>query len=154
MLPVLARLLEVHAMHDTARTLLATYLGKHTGERVLDGLIKRGDGDDIRAVIWFCDLRGSTGLAECMARQDFLGLLNEFFDYMAGAVLDQGGEVLRFIGDAALAIFPIVEEDDEGGAGACTRYDACRLALMAARDAMGRIGCESRMAVMSGGLVR
>ena len=140
MLPVLARLLEVHAMHYTARTLLDTYLGKVTGERVLNGLIKRGDGEDINAVIWFCDLRGSTGLAEEMAREDFLGLLNEFFDCMAGAVLDHGGEVLRFIGDAALAIFPIVEEDNEAGREVCTRYDACRLALMAARDAMGRIG--------------
>lgn len=144
MLPVLARLLEVHAMHYTARTLLTTYLGKHTGERVLDGLIKRGDGDDIRAVIWFCDLRGSTELAESMAREDFLSLLNEFFDCMAGAVLAQGGEVLRFIGDAALAIFPIVAEDDSAGRDACTRYDACRLALMAARDAMGRIDALNR----------
>jgi adenylate cyclase len=58
---------------------------------------------------------------------------------MAGAVLDHGGEVLRFIGDAALAIFPIIEEDSEMGRDACTRYDACRLALAAARDAMGRI---------------
>ena len=139
MLPVLSRLLEVHAMHYTARTLLDTYLGKYTGERVLDGLIKRGDGEDIHAVIWFCDLRGSTVLADDMAREDFLGLLNEFFDCMAGAVLDHGGEVLRFIGDAALAIFPIVEEDNASGRDACTRYDACRLALVAARDAMGRI---------------
>jgi adenylate cyclase len=139
MLAVLARLLEVHAMHYTARTLLDTYLGKVTGQRVLDGLIKRGDGEDINAVIWFCDLRGSTELAEDMAREDFLSLLNEFFDCMAGAVLDHGGEVLRFVGDAALAIFPIVAEDDEAGREACTRHDACRLALMAAGDAMERI---------------
>ncbi|HJO68050.1 MAG TPA: adenylate/guanylate cyclase domain-containing protein [Rhodospirillales bacterium] len=139
MLPVLARLVEVHAAHHTARTLLDTYLGAHTGEKVLDGLVKRGDGEDIHAVIWFCDLRESTRLAESMPRAAFLGLLNDFYDCMAGSILDHGGEVLRFIGDAALAIFPIVEDDDAGTREICTRYDACRMALAAAREAMARI---------------
>jgi class 3 adenylate cyclase len=85
--------------------LLDTFLGKHTGERVLDGKIRRGDGDNIRALIWFFDLRKSSTLAQSMQRHDFLGLLNSFYDCLAGAVLDNGGEVLRFIGDAALAIF-------------------------------------------------
>ena len=139
MLPVLARLVEVHAVHHTARTLLGTYLGAHTGEKVLDGLVKRGDGEDIHAVIWFCDLRDSTRLAETMPREAFLGLLNDFYDCMAGAILDRGGEVLRFVGDPALAIFPIIEEDDAGTREVCTRYDACRMALAAARDAKARI---------------
>ena len=139
MLPVLSRAFELFPMRRTARTLLDTYLGKYTGARVLDGLIKRGDGEDIHAVIWFCDLRESTKLAESMSREAFLGFLNDFFDCMAGAVLDQGGEVLRFIGDAALAIFPIIEESADTGRDACTRYEACRMALAAARDAMRRI---------------
>lgn len=139
MLPVLARLVEVHAAHHTARTLLSTYLGAHTGEKVLDGLVKRGDGEDIHAVIWFCDLRESTRLAESMPREAFLGLLNDFYDCVGGPILDRGGEVLRFIGDAALAIFPIVEEEDAGTREVCTRYDACRMALAAAYDAMARI---------------
>ena len=105
---LLGRLYEVHAMRFRAASLLDTYLGRHAGERVLDGLIKRGDGENIEAVIWFCDLRDSTPLAESMPREDFLALLDSFFDAMAGAVIDHGGQVLRFIGDAALAIFPIV----------------------------------------------
>ena len=64
MLPVLARLMEVHALRRTAKTVLETYLGHLTGERVLDGLIHRGEGEDIHAVIWLCDLRGSTPLAD------------------------------------------------------------------------------------------
>ncbi|MFQ5550192.1 MAG: guanylate cyclase, partial [Gemmatimonadales bacterium] len=84
---VLARLLEIHAVRRAAKTLLDTYLGKHTGERVLKGLIKRGDGEDIHAVIWFCDLRDSTAMADSMPRTVFLGILNDFFDCMAGAVL-------------------------------------------------------------------
>jgi len=110
-LPVLSRLFEVHALRRTAITLLDTYLGKHSGQRVLEGSIKRGDSEDIHAVIWFCDLRDSTSLTESLSREDYLTMLNQFFDCMAGAVLDHGGEVLKFIGDAVLAIFPIADPD-------------------------------------------
>jgi class 3 adenylate cyclase/uncharacterized protein (DUF427 family) len=110
-LPVLSRLFEVHALRRTAITLLDTYLGKHSGQRVLEGSIKRGDGENIHAVIWFCDLRNSTALTEVLALEEYLALLNRFFDCMAGAVLDHGGEVLKFIGDAVLAIFPIEDPD-------------------------------------------
>jgi len=139
MVPVLSLLLENHSNRRTARTLLETYLGKHTGDMVLDGMVKRGDGESIHAVIWFCDLRDSTHLAETLSLDSFLGILNDFFDCTAGAVLDHGGEVLRFIGDAALAIFPI------GGTSklleeACTPSEgACKRALDAARDARQRI---------------
>ena len=107
----LGRLYELHNMRRTAVTLLDTYLGRHAGERVLNGRIKRGDGERIEAVIWFCDLRESTPLAQSMSHEEFLGALNQFFDCMAGAVLEHGGQVLRFIGDAALAIFPVAISD-------------------------------------------
>jgi len=92
----LGRLYELHNMRRTAVTLLDTYLGRHAGERVLTGSIKRGDGENIEAVIWFCDLRESTPLAQSMSQEEFLGALNQFFDCMAGAVLAHGGQVLRF----------------------------------------------------------
>ncbi|MBT3556935.1 MAG: adenylate/guanylate cyclase domain-containing protein [Rhodospirillales bacterium] len=85
------------------------YLGENAGKQVLDGKIKLGDGQNIRAVIWFSDLRSSTALAEQLPSQEFLNLLNDYFDSVAGAAIEHGGEVLRFIGDAALAIFPIDE---------------------------------------------
>ena len=113
-LPILSRLYEVHAKERSAATLMQTFMGKHTGSRVLNGKIRRGDGEDVHAVIWFSDLRNSTPLAESMSRADFLAYLNLFFDGMAGAVVDNGGEILRFIGDAVLAIFPI-EHDHDGG---------------------------------------
>ena len=131
----LGRLYEVHAMRYTAVTLLDTYLGRHAGQRVLNGLIKRGDGETIRAIIWFCDLRESTPLAQSMSREEFLNTLNEFFDGMAGAVLAGGGQVLRFIGDAALAIFPVSEAPDAGDDEAQARARA----LAAARDARARL---------------
>ena len=127
-LPLVSRLVEVHATRHLARSLLDTYLGPHTGERVLEGLIKRGDGEEISAVIWWGDLRGSTSLAERMPRADYLQLLNEFFEATAGSVLDAGGEVLKFIGDAVMAIFP----SDEPATGA-------ERALSATRETLNRV---------------
>jgi len=136
---VLGRLYEGYAMRHTAVTLLETYLGKHAGGRVLEGQITRGGGDDVEAVIWFCDLRDSTPLAQSMSRPDFLSLLNDFFDCMAGAVLDNGGQVLRFIGDAALAIFPVTS-GKHTWMECCTNPEAARdRALVAAADAQQRI---------------
>ena len=138
-LPVLSRFYEVHAKRRNAMILMQTFLGKHTGERVLDGLVKRGDGENIHAVIWFCDLRGSTALADSMSRDEFLIHLNRFFDCMAGAVIDHGGEVLRFVGDAVLAIFPIADPERTERAGAASGLEACEEALEAARQAKQRL---------------
>ena len=144
MLPILAWQLEVLTLHRLAKIMLDTYLGKLSGERVLHGLIKRGDGERIHAVIWFCDLRDSTALSESLSLDVFLSLLNDFFDCMAGAVLDHGGEILRFIGDAALAIFPI-GGSDEPLERACTPMEGtCARALAAARDAQGRMAQLNR----------
>jgi class 3 adenylate cyclase/uncharacterized protein (DUF427 family) len=138
----LGRLYELHNMRRTAVTLLDTYLGRHAGERVLTGSIKRGDGENIEAVIWFCDLRESTPLAQSMSQEEFLGALNQFFDCMAGAVLEHGGQVLRFIGDAALAIFPMADGDAAARARTC--------ALAAAVEANRRIGEVNEKRVKKG----
>jgi len=125
----LGRVAEVMAWRRKAQNILDVYLGRQAGEKVLAGRIRRGDGEDINAVIWFCDLRDSTPLADSMTRGEFLRLLNEFFDSVLGPVLERQGEILRFIGDAALAIFPVAA--DEG--------DACRRALEAAKEAIRRM---------------
>lgn len=138
-LPLLSRLFEVQAKERTAVTLMRTFLGKYTGDRVLNGLVKRGDGEDIHAVIWFCDLRGSTPLADSLSRVDYLEYLNRYFDCMAGAVVENSGEVLRFIGDAVLAIFPFEDGSSRGRESCGAPEQACELALNAARDAMVRV---------------
>jgi class 3 adenylate cyclase/uncharacterized protein (DUF427 family) len=138
-LPLLSRIFEVHAMRLNAVNLLDVYLGKQSGAKVLDGLLRRGDGEDVHAVIWFSDLRNSTRLADSMPRRKFLALLDEFFDCTAGAVLEQGGEVLRFIGDASLAIFPISEADAEASQIAQQAARACESALSAALEAQRRM---------------
>ncbi|MGI9334141.1 MAG: adenylate/guanylate cyclase domain-containing protein [Gammaproteobacteria bacterium] len=130
-----ARIAEIMALRRTAHNLLDTYLGRGTGGRVLSGAIHRGDGDDIRAVIWFCDLRNSTPLAEALGRRRFLTLLNDYLECLGGAVIVNGGEILRFIGDAALAIFPIADEKT----GGYSVQEACTRAVKAAHDAMQRM---------------
>lgn len=140
MIPVLARSLEAFAMRYTARTLLDTYLGRASGERVLMGRVKRGDGEDIHAIIWFCDLRDSTTLADSMPREAFLSVLNDYFECTAGAVLDHGGEVLRFMGDAVLAIFPIDAPPGVVEPAKCVRHtSACARAMEAVTDARARL---------------
>jgi adenylate cyclase len=134
MIPAVAFNLEVQALRRTARTLLDTYVGQQAGGRVLDGQIRRGSGETIRAVIWLCDLRGFTNLSETLARDVLIDLLNCYFAPMCDAVAEQGGEVLKFIGDAMLAIFPI-GADPAGTCGA---------ALVAAERAQAALIAENR----------
>ncbi|HEY8250144.1 MAG TPA: adenylate/guanylate cyclase domain-containing protein [Burkholderiales bacterium] len=123
------RMVEIYGNMQKARNILDAYLGRGAGEKVLAGQIKRGDGQDIDAVIWFCDLRDSAALADSMSRREFLALLNEYFECVLGPVLERQGEVLRFIGDAALAIFPVNGRPAE----------ACAKALAAAQEAFARM---------------
>ncbi|HEX5077715.1 MAG TPA: DUF427 domain-containing protein, partial [Geminicoccaceae bacterium] len=136
-LPVLSRLFEVFALQDTAATLLGTYLGRRTGSEVLNGLIRRGDGRDIDAAIWLCDLRDSTALSESLPRAVYLEVLNQFFDAMVEPIVEHGGEVLKYIGDAVLAIFPI-EEPDSPASEACARALAAAVAARAGLEQLNR----------------
>jgi len=132
-----ALVMENFTHRELARTLLETYLGRSTGSRVLEGQIQRGDGEEIEAVIWFSDLRDSTPLASALGGQGFLELLNDYFEATAGAVLEQGGEVLRFIGDASLAVFPVSR--DTAARDSCQRaIAAARLARLRVREANAR----------------
>jgi adenylate cyclase len=130
LLPPFSRVAEIAALNRKARNILDAYLGQQAGEKVLAGQIRRGDSEEIRAVIWFCDLRDSTPLADSMNREAFLRLLNDYFECVLGPVQERGGEILRFIGDAALAIFPI---------GTQPAVVACAKAVDAARDAVARM---------------
>ncbi len=136
-LPNLSRLLEAYALRVSALSLMQTYIGTDAGQRVMDGLVKRGDGENLHAVIWFSDLRGSTQLAASLPREAYLAALNQYFDCAAGVVIEHGGEVLKFIGDAVLAIFPI-ERADEPQPG------ACNTALAAVSDALERLASVNR----------
>jgi adenylate cyclase len=91
--------------HDTASRLLDLYVGRSCGSRVLEGQITRGDSELISCGIWFCDLRRSSRLVSQLPLEDYIALLNRYFDATASAVMAAGGEVLKFIGDAVMGIF-------------------------------------------------
>jgi len=132
---LLARMLlpvvESLAQHQLSLTILDTYLGKRTGARVLAGEIRRGEGQRIEAALWYCDLRDFTAMTETVAEQAMLGLMNAYFEHVHESVSVYGGEVLRFIGDAMLIVFPT--DDGRGAAKACAD------ALAAACDAVDRL---------------
>jgi adenylate cyclase len=127
LMPVLALLVEVHSRRELSSTVLDTYIGGDAGRRVLNGNIKRGDSSVIKAVLWYCDLRGFTPLSERLEGAELISILNEYFQRMAEPVAAHGGEVLKFIGDAMLAIFPLASRDAE---------IACNAALSAAKEAL------------------
>lgn len=119
-------------VRELSQTVLDTYLGTYSGGQVLDGLVERGDVNLIDCVLWYCDLRDSTALADKMPVEEFLGMMNDYFECTAGAVLDPGGEVLKFIGDAVIAIFPY-EADSRPLA------NMVRAAVATAREATSRV---------------
>lgn len=116
LLRLLALHVERHIALRIAANVLDTYLGAEAGRQVLDGTIRRGEGRRIEAVIWMSDLRGFTDLADRLGAQDMLSVLDAYFAAMAGTVLDHGGEVLKFMGDGLLAVFPLDGAYPEGSA--------------------------------------
>jgi len=132
----LAVAIKVAKREQTAANVAAAYLGADAGARVLEGRIHRGDGEFVYAVLWYCDLRGSTELADRLPATRFLALLDSYFECTAGAVVVYGGDVVGFIGDAVLAMFPIGEATGAVG--------AARKALAAMRDAADRMAAVNR----------
>jgi adenylate cyclase len=138
----LAPVLEVGATRQLAVTLLDTYLGHRTGGRVLGGQIRRGAAETIEAALWYGDLRRFTALTETLPGAQLLSMLNEYFEAVALAVGARGGEILRFIGDAMLIVFP---------AGPQQTLDlACTAAVDAALDAFERVSSINRVRRDSG----
>ncbi len=128
---LLAPVLEtIHARRMTLG-LLDAFVGPRIGARILQGQVKRGDGDRIEAAFWYSDLRGFTALSESLPAADLLQLLNEYFENCAAAAAARGGEILQFIGDAILIVFEIKRPEDEAG--------VCEDALDAAVDAFDSI---------------
>lgn len=131
----IARLLSILALHVArhvdrriSANLLDAYLGPAAGGKVLQGSIRRGVGEEIDAVIWMSDLRGFTDLSARLPGPAMTALLNAYFERLAGAVIAEGGEILKFMGDGVLAVFP----QGEGAANAALRAARAALAGIAA----------------------
>jgi adenylate cyclase len=115
---------EREVLSRIAVDLLDTYVGPRTGRRIIEGGIDRGDYEIIEAAIWHADLRGFTHLSETRPTAEVIERLNAWLDPMVAAIQDHDGEVLKFIGDAVLAIFPTSPRRSPA--------QACRDALAAA----------------------
>ncbi len=128
----LLRLLSMHVARLTAalisQNIAAAYLGEAAGRQVLEGSIQRGAGAPITAVVLVSDLRRSTEISELLPPEAMLALLNAYFECLTEAIEARGGEVLKFVGDGLLAVFPF---DDPGDAStaAASAYAAATEAL-------------------------
>jgi adenylate cyclase len=133
--------LAVLTSRSTLAALLEAYLGRRSAAQVLAGRLRRETGETIRAVLLYGDLRGFTALSEAMAPEAVVTTLDAWFDRIAGAVHAFGGEVLKFIGDGVLAIFPIGERPPSVACDAALRAVGAARAGMAhldqARDRQG-----------------
>jgi len=128
-LPAFSAVAELINLERMSQVVLQTYLGQSTGQRVVDGRIRRGEVSRIQAVLMFSDLRNFTQLSEAMSGETVIELLNDFFETVAAPLTAAGGEILKFIGDAMLVIMPV----EGGDAAGLTR--TCDAALTAAQNA-------------------
>ncbi len=128
---LLAPLIEILATRRITLGLLDAFVGPRISERILQGQVKRGDGERIEAAFWYSDLRGFTGLSESLPTADLLRLINDYFEYCAAAAAARGGEILQFIGDAILIVFEIGSPGEQAA--------VCESALDAAIDAFDSI---------------
>ncbi|MGB7269759.1 MAG: adenylate/guanylate cyclase domain-containing protein [Albidovulum sp.] len=128
---------QMAVLRKLAGNMLTTYLGGNAGERVLSGQIRRGDGETVRAALVMVDMRSSTALAENGGRQVFIDTLNEFFDAVATPFNRDGGEILSFVGDGFLAVYPCERQK-------LASQTAARAAMNAARTAVIRMQALNR----------
>ena len=122
----LSSALEPITMRKSTRSLLRTYLGAGPSEAVWNGSIQRGERTSLEAVVMFSDLRGFTAFSETESEQEVFKALDGYFEVVVQAVEKNAGEVLKFMGDGVLSVFPISESDD------CTKR--CLDAATAARQ--------------------
>jgi adenylate cyclase len=133
---------DMNSQRQIAQNVLKAYLGPQTGPRVLAGQIRRGSGESIAAVLWSSDLRRFTQMSDHLPGERVIGILNDLFDLQAKAITSRGGEILKFVGDGLLAIFPVANPDEAGQAAAN--------ALAAAQEALAALGVLRARASLAG----
>jgi adenylate cyclase len=136
--PALAAVVEAIMTLRTARGLFVTYHGRQVSDRVIDGQVRRGQVEPLRAVIMVTDLRGFTSLADRLPAEALIGLLDDYFQVVASAVQMHGGTVLKFIGDGVLAVFSTDGEPDQAAARAAVAAARRIVAALAAHKIDGQ----------------
>ena len=143
LMPLLGLVLTTFAQRSSTRALLETYLGSDAASRVLDGHIQRGEIVDVEAAVCFCDLRNFTELSQKLDQAELIELLDDAFGAVVAAVEAERGDVLKFIGDAVLAVFRV--EGDEAA-----RVDAVTRAFRAACGALERAAAVHQARISAG----
>jgi len=110
--PALAAIVETRVVRRISANLLDTYFGPEAGRRILAGQIRRAEGERLRAVVMMTDMRGFTALSDRLPGDEVITLLDDYFDALATPIQERNGEVLKFMGDGMLAIFPAADDDD------------------------------------------
>ena len=108
----LAAIVETRVVRRVSANLLDTYFGPQAGRRILAGQIRQGEGERLRAVVMMTDLREFTSLSDQLPGDEVIELLDDYFDALATPIQERKGEVLKFMGDGMLAIFPAADDDD------------------------------------------
>src|SRR6516165_9178997 len=110
--PALAAIADTRVVRRISTNLLDTYFGPQAGRRILAGQIRQGEGERLRTVVMVTDLRDFTGLSDRLSGDEVITLLDDYFDALATPLQERTGEVLKFMGDGMLAIFPAEDDDD------------------------------------------
>ena len=148
--PALAAIVETRAVRHIGANLIDTYLGPLVGKRVLAGQVRRGQGDRLPAAVMITDLRGFTGLSDRLPGESVIALLDDYFDAVVSPVQERHGEVLKFIGDGVLALFPA--EDDRDFAAATARALNAAIETLSRIEAVNRVRRESDQSEFRAGI--
>jgi adenylate cyclase len=139
---------ERRLLRHIALDLLAHYLGRVPAERVYAGQIERGDVTRIEAAILICDLRGFTAMTDGAQQGEIVALLNRWFEVIGAAIGAHRGDILKFMGDGLLAVFPV----EESRGATCDRALDAALAALAGTETLNVQLAEEGRAPLAFGL--
>jgi adenylate cyclase len=130
LIPLFGLRVELEHARYTSQTLMETYLGRQAARRVLAGAIRRGEGESIKAIVLFADLRNFTRLVSQHTPDDVVDTLSLYYEALAGPVGQFGGDIVKMMGDGLLAIFPVdaAVAGDDLDRTACGAVAAVKLA--------------------------
>jgi adenylate cyclase len=146
---------DMNSQRQIAENVLKAYLRPQTGRKVLAGQIRRGSGEAIAAVLWSSDLRRFTQMSDQLPGGRVIGILNDLFELQAKAIVGHGGEILKFVGDGLLAIFPVTSPDAVArtAGNALAAAQEAQAALLALASTAGELPLEIVIALHYGTVI-
>ncbi len=111
-------LVEDITVEKRLRGTMARYMTKELADKLLDEGEHVLGGTLQRASVFFSDIREFTAISEHLGAQETVAMLNEYFSIMVDIILERGGILDKYIGDAMMAVFgvPFTQKDDADNA--------------------------------------